>query len=74
MKSLSMKFLDIFGYIVSIIVLLVGVGIIFGLLLSENVPSNYRTLLGVVFILYGTYRFITLRIKQKRDFSDNDKN
>ena len=61
---------DILGYVVSIFVLLVGIAMIFGLLLNQT-PSNYRILFGVVLVLYGIYRFVTLRIKQKKSYSND---
>ena len=58
------KFLRYFGYAASTTISLAGVLIIVGLLIPSYIPSNYRVLLGVVFVLYGIYRFVSLRFKK----------
>ncbi len=71
MALTTQKFLDIFGYIVSIIVILVGLAMIFGLLLSQT-HTNYRILFGIVLLLYGIYRSVTIRLKQRKNFYNED--
>lgn len=71
MALTTQKFFDIFGYIVSIIVILVGLAMIFGLILSQT-HTNYRILFGIVLLLYGIYRSVTIRLKQKKNFNNED--
>ncbi|RCK74030.1 MAG: hypothetical protein IGBAC_2177 [Ignavibacteriae bacterium] len=67
----TQKILDTFGYVVSAIVILVGLAMIFGFLLTQT-PENYRILFGIVLLLYGIYRSITIRIKQKKNFPNEE--
>lgn len=71
MAQNPIKILDVFGYIVSVVTILVGIAMIFGFLLLQ-IPENYRILFGIVFLLYGIYRSITIRLKQKKTYSDED--
>jgi hypothetical protein len=41
--------------------------IIAGLLIPSYVPSKFRVLLGVVLVLYGIFRFVSLRFKKPDD-------
>lgn len=61
------KFLRYFGYAASTTLSLLGVLIIVGLLIPSYVPSNFRVLLGVVLVLYGVFRFVSLRFKKTDD-------
>ena len=61
------KFLRYFGYAASTTLSLLGVLIIVGLLIPSYVPSNFRVLLGVVLVLYGVFRFVSLRFKKPED-------
>jgi len=58
--------LRIFGYVVATSVGLVGIAVTAGLLLPKYIPDNFRTLLGIVFILYSIFRIVTLRMSQKQ--------
>lgn len=71
MAQYPVKILDIFGYIVSIVTIFAGIAMIFGLLLSQ-IPENYRILFGIVFLLYGIYRTVTLRLKHKKNYTDEN--
>lgn len=66
------KFLMIFSYTVSAIVVIAGIGIIAGLFLPPYVPSNFRIITGIVFILYGIYRSVTLWSKSKQTFNNEE--
>lgn len=66
------KFLLIFSYSVSAIVVIAGIGIIAGLLLPPYVPSNFRIITGIVFVLYGIYRSVTLWTKSKQIVNNED--
>jgi uncharacterized membrane protein YfcA len=45
-----------------------GMGIYVLALLPEEIhlPDKFRVMFGVVLLLYGVYRFISLRIKQRQ--------
>lgn len=66
------KFLMIFSYTVSAIVIIAGIGIIAGLFLPLYVPSNFRIITGIVFILYGVYRSVTIWTKSKQSFNNEE--
>ena len=50
----------IVSVITAALILLVGIVIVTGLLIPAYVPANYRIILGVVMILYGSYRIVML--------------
>jgi len=50
---------------------LLGVYVIFFLPEEFRVPDKFRMMLGIFMLLYGTYRFASLRIKQ-RQHDDED--
>lgn len=57
------KIFRIFGYFVSFVLFLFGIVLISGFLNFGGVryvPSKYRITFGVVFLLYGIYRFVRL--------------
>jgi uncharacterized membrane protein HdeD (DUF308 family) len=58
------RFLRYFGYAASTILSLFGVLVLAGLLIPSYVPSNFRMLFGVVLVLYGIFRFVSLRFKK----------
>ncbi|MDP2209516.1 MAG: hypothetical protein Q8K98_12215 [Bacteroidota bacterium] len=66
------KFLMIFSYTVSAIVIVAGIGIIAGLIFPPYVPSNFRIITGIVFILYGIYRSVTIWTKSKQTFNNEE--
>jgi len=61
------KFLRCFGYAASTALSVTGLLIIAGLLIPSYVPSKFRVLLGVVLVLYGIFRFVSLRFKKPDD-------
>jgi hypothetical protein len=61
------KFLRYFGYAASTTLSIVGLLIIAGLLIPSYVPSKFRVLLGIVLVLYGIFRFVSLRFKKPDD-------
>ena len=54
----------VFGYSTATIVFVVGIAVLFGLVLPAYVPEKFRTIVGVVLLLYGVYRAAMLWIKQ----------
>jgi hypothetical protein len=61
------KFLRYFGYAASTMLAAAGLLIIAGLLIPSYVPSRFRVLLGIVLVLYGIFRFVSLRFKKPDD-------
>ena len=64
------KLLTYSGYAVSLFVSCVGAVFLAGFLFPPDIPPRFRTLFGVILVLYGVYRFVTLRIKHQRKNED----
>ena len=47
--------------------IVIGIFLIVGLFRLRNVPPQFRILMGVVFVLYGIFRIVTLFMKKKED-------
>jgi len=60
------KILLYFGYLMSGLLSLSGIIVISGFLLPPHIPQKFRIMFGIVLLLYGIYRFITLRVKQQQ--------
>lgn len=45
--------------------IVIGIMLIVGLFRLRNIPAQFRILLGVVFVLYGIFRIVTLFIKKE---------
>ncbi len=56
----------IVGGLTALLVLIVGIVLLTGVLLLENINEGYRTTLGIVMVVYGTYRLIMLWLKYRR--------
>lgn len=54
------------GYTVSGVTFLAGVIVLTGYLLPSYLPEKFRVMFGVVLLLYGIYRFVTIRLKQQQ--------
>ena len=65
-QSTAQAILNIVGYATAGLIFLVGIVVLTGFLLPPYIPSNYRTILGIVMLIYGTYRLVMIRLKQKR--------
>ncbi len=61
------KFLRYFGYAASTTLSLFGILVMAGLLIPSYIPSKFRVLFGVVLVLYGIFRFVSLRSKKPSD-------
>jgi hypothetical protein len=61
------RFLRYFGYAASTALSTAGILIIAGLLIPSYIPSKFRVLLGIVLVLYGIFRFVSLRFKKPDD-------
>ncbi|HEY6951881.1 MAG TPA: hypothetical protein VI758_05705 [Bacteroidota bacterium] len=56
-----------FGYGVSFVSLCVGVIFLFGLFIHPGVPTQFRIMCGVVFLLLGVYRFVATRYRTREE-------
>jgi hypothetical protein len=45
--------------------IVIGIMLIVGLFRLQNIPAQFRILLGAVFVLYGIFRIVTLFIKKE---------
>jgi len=59
--------LRIVGSVTAGLILIVGIVILVGWLIPSSVPEHYRTVLGIVMVIYGTYRIIMIWKKQRRE-------
>jgi len=59
--------LRIVGSITAGLVLIVGIIILTGSLIPSSVPENYRVVLGIVMVIYGTYRIVMIWMKQRQE-------
>ncbi len=64
--NLSKTFLY-FGYTVAVVCFSSGVIVLSGFLLPPHIPQKLRIMFGVVLLLYGIYRFVNLKFKQRQE-------
>jgi hypothetical protein len=57
--------LNIVGSVTAGMVLVLGIIVLTGELLPSYIPDNYRVVMGVVMIIYGTYRLVMMYIKER---------
>ena len=57
----------IVGMFTAGLVLVVGAVILTGFLMPAYIPEQYRWLLGVIMLVYGTYRIAMMWMKQRRE-------
>ncbi|MHB1686641.1 MAG: hypothetical protein ACYCVH_04610 [Ignavibacteriaceae bacterium] len=58
-----MKYL---AYLIASIFVILGAAIIAGYFITLNVPSQFRIIMGVVFILYGIFRIVITYFKNNK--------
>ncbi len=56
-----------FSYAMAGIFTALGVFVLFLIPKEYNIPEKSRIMFGVVLLLYGLYRFISLRVKQRQE-------
>ncbi len=61
------KILAYFGYAMSVIFAGLGVYVLLFFPAEFNVPDKFRVMFGVILLLYGFYRFISLRIRRRQE-------
>ncbi len=59
-----MKYL---AYAVASIFILFGAAILAGYFMSDNLPSQYRIMMGAVLLLYGIFRIVSTFFKGRND-------
>ena len=59
--------LRIVGSITAGLVLIVGIIVLTGSLIPSSVPENYRVVLGIVMVIYGTYRIVMIWMKKRQE-------
>jgi uncharacterized membrane protein HdeD (DUF308 family) len=64
-EIVSQVIFRILSLITAGLILILGIVILAGPMMPSYVPGNYRVLLGIVMILYGSYRILMLWIKQR---------
>ena len=68
-----MNIIQIINYTVRILIVILGLGIIFGYPEIPNMDSKARYVMGVVITLFGIYRMALLYMQSKRyRFSDDE--
>lgn len=55
-----------FGYAMSGLFFVMGVYVLFFFPEEIHMPEKFRVMFGVILLMYGLYRFISLRIKQRQ--------
>ncbi|MDP1675769.1 MAG: hypothetical protein Q8L88_02795 [Bacteroidota bacterium] len=56
-----------FSYAMAGIFTVLGLYVLFLIPAEYNIPEKSRIMFGVVLLLYGLYRFVSLRIKQRHE-------
>ena len=71
----KIMFLKIINYAIRIIIIIVGILFICGVFTPYD-KSDIPTIIGIICILFGTYRLIIYKIKSKRYefYSDDESN
>jgi uncharacterized membrane protein YdcZ (DUF606 family) len=69
-------FFKILGYFTSIVLFIFGLVIltgVFDIFRLRYLPDQFRIIFGIVFLLYGMYRFVRLKfIRKERDKADEE--
>ncbi len=64
--------LQIFSYSAASIFTLCGVAVLSGYLIPVYIPAKFKILFGIVLILYGIYRVVIIRTKNKAKNSERE--
>ncbi len=59
-----MNIMKYFAYVIAILFILLGVAILTGYFIKENVPSQFRVMIGIVLVLYGAFRLAMIYFKK----------
>jgi uncharacterized membrane protein HdeD (DUF308 family) len=72
-KSSPATYYWIFGILVVICLILLGVFILFSSYF-QYIPSNFRFIIGFFIIAYGAFRLVNTFVKYKKDTHEDDEN
>lgn len=59
-------FMKYVAYIAGGIFILLGFAIVFTNLFPEYIPTQFKIMMGIVFVLYGAFRIVTTLFKQRK--------
>lgn len=65
-----MNIMKYFAYVIAILFIILGIAILGGFFITENVPSQFRVMIGVVLVLYGAFRLV-MTYSKKNESSEN---
>jgi hypothetical protein len=57
--------LKIISYVTASLILVLGIIVAGGFFLPDYVPLNFRIILGVIMMLYGTYRIAMIHFRRR---------
>ncbi|MBI5475650.1 MAG: hypothetical protein HY964_02805 [Ignavibacteriales bacterium] len=58
--------LRIVTYVTAGLILIMGIIILTGYLLPSHISTNFRIMMGIMMIVYGTYRITIITVKNRR--------
>jgi len=59
------RILWIIGLVTAVLISTLGFVVILNIVVPTDLPTNFRTMLGAILMLYGIYQFIALWMKRK---------
>ena len=65
-----MNIMKYFAYVIAILFVILGIAILGGFFMANNVPSQFRVMIGVVLVLYGAFRLI-MTYSKKNESNEN---
>lgn len=65
------KIFAYFSYAMAVLFVFMGVVVLFFLPPELNISEKFRVMFGVVLLLYGSYRAVSIRMKQRQQDDDN---
>lgn len=55
----------IISFVTAGLIIVVGISILAGPIIPAYIPANYRIILGIVMVLYGSYRILMVWMKHR---------
>ncbi|MCL5029160.1 MAG: hypothetical protein M1480_09090 [Bacteroidetes bacterium] len=65
-----MNIMKYFAYVIAVLFIILGIAILGGYFITENVPSQFRVMIGVVLVLYGAFRLV-MTYSKKNESNEN---
>ena len=59
-----------YGYLMSAVFFFGGLFVIFGVLIPDYVPEQFRWMAGIVLILWAIYRFVLTHMRSGQDYDE----